>query len=142
LKVIKLPGPMSGESVSRESRKNSTSNRMDISSTLILRPLSKLEIYKLYDMLAPYLCHEPSAALHLPAERDADKLMCRKLGTSNQICSFILTLPGPASSQFWLNLIADTIEKLLPSRAASPDLCTSSMRENAAVVGRTGRHSS
>jgi len=55
------------------SRKNSTSNRMDTSTTLITRPLSKLEIYKLNDILAHYRSLAAYSNAHLLARTGAEK---------------------------------------------------------------------
>jgi hypothetical protein len=59
----------------RRAETNSISNSMNISSTLIPRPLSKLEINRPYEILACYLSCSITAVRHLPSRRDADALL-------------------------------------------------------------------
>jgi hypothetical protein len=54
-------------------RKDSTSNRLNISTTLIKHPLSKLEMYKLDDMLAYYRSLTACSNLHLLARTVAEE---------------------------------------------------------------------
>lgn len=73
-------------------RKNSTSNRMNISTALIIRPLSKLEVYKLGDILAHYRSLAVCSNIHLLVPIVADKTMSRMSGASDYIYSCFLSL--------------------------------------------------
>ncbi|KAH4962938.1 hypothetical protein HBI18_090600 [Parastagonospora nodorum] len=64
------------------SRKESTSNRMNISMTLIKLPVSKLEIYKLDDMLAHYRSLTACSNLHLLARTVAEETHVWSLHTT------------------------------------------------------------